>query len=67
MDIKYLTNAAFDVWGETGTTNRFLRFRHPDLPNPVVLLLSESQIQELCQTLQASLPKTAYSKTQNIQ
>lgn len=67
MEIKYLANPTFDVWGEKGTKNRFLRFHHPELPSSVILLLSETQIQDLHRILQAELPPEAYTTTHQTQ
>jgi hypothetical protein len=67
MDIKYLTNAVFQVWGEEGSKRRFLQWRHPDLAAPVTLLLEEQHIAQLVDALQRALPQGAHTTTHKIQ
>ncbi len=67
MDLKYLTGAAFSIWGEEGTKRRFLQFRHPQLNPPVTILLEEQHIDQLIDGLQKELPPEAYTKGQGIQ
>ena len=67
MDIKYLTGAVFHVWGERGTKRRFLQWRHPELTQPVTLLLEEQHIAQLLDALQRELPAGAYTETRSIQ
>jgi hypothetical protein len=66
-DIRYLTNTRFAVWGEEGTRRRFLQFQHPDLAQPVTMLLEESHISQLVDALQRELPPEAYTKTSRVQ
>ena len=67
MEIKYLTGASFSVWGEEGSQRRFLRWDHPDLGQPVTLLLETNHISQLIDALQRTLPPGTHSKGQSIQ
>lgn len=66
-DIKYLTGAAFRVWGERGSNRRFLQWQHPELNPPVTLLLEERDIAQLLQILRQELPPEAYSDPSPVQ
>jgi hypothetical protein len=66
MDIKYLTDARFRVWGEVGTKRRFLQWMHPDLNPPVTFLLEEGAISDLLQALQIELPPEARTTTNQV-
>lgn len=65
--LKFLTAATFAIWGETDTENRFIRWEHPDLPQPVTLLLTKPEIDGLIHLLQAELPRESYTSRQTVQ
>jgi hypothetical protein len=62
MEVKYLANATFHVWGEEGTKRRFLQFRHAGLPeDSVTFVLEEQEIAQIRYALEVDLPEGAYT------
>jgi hypothetical protein len=55
MDMKYYLNPVFLVWGEAGTDNRFVEFRHADMAAPVVFLLEKADLDVFVSHLQREL------------
>jgi hypothetical protein len=67
MDIKYHLNPVFRVWGEKGTENRFVEFRHKDMPVPVAFLIEKPDLALFLSHLQRELPPEAYTTRNPLQ